>query len=405
MRVVLAAIGSRGDVAPFTSLAARFAAAGHEVDLVTHAGFDDLIPPGVRVTEVASDPDTLLAGPAATALRRGNVRALNQTREVFADFVHSAQSGARAALPGADVLIASTFAIAAVDEAMAAGVPVVRAHMWPEYSTLTGPMPLLPYGWLAPPPLRWLARRGLRWAEPYLGGVTGRWRRGRLHLKARHPVGLTTATLGTLFAYSPELVPETPPDGAVTGWWLDASEESPLSGGVEAALDEGDDWIYAGFGSMAQPDADALVATIGDACDRLGVRALVQLGDLRGRPHPRVLCIGEEPHVPLFRRVRAIIHHGGAGTTSSVIRAGTPSVPVPHFADQFYWGDRLHKLGVAARPLPRALLRAGSLSRSLERAWTPANRRRAGDLAGRVADEDGCGCAVAQVERWLDGRG
>ena len=36
MRVVIAAIGSRGDVVPFGHLAAQFVARGHNVVLVTH---------------------------------------------------------------------------------------------------------------------------------------------------------------------------------------------------------------------------------------------------------------------------------------------------------------------------------------------------------------------------------
>ncbi len=73
----------------------------------------------------------------------------------------------------ADVLIASTFAVAAVDAALRQHVPVVRAHMWPEYPGLGGPMPLLPYSWHAPRRVRRLARCLFRGVEPYLGGVDG----------------------------------------------------------------------------------------------------------------------------------------------------------------------------------------------------------------------------------------
>ena len=135
------------------------------------------------------------------------------------------------------------------------------------------------------------------------------------------------------------------------------------------ALDDGDDWIYVGFGSMEQDDPDELLSRVGEACERVGVRAVVQLGQVRGSPHPRLLCIGEEPHDELFGRTRAVVHHGGAGTTGAAVRSGVPSVVVPHFADQFYWGSRLHALGVAARPVPRAFASAGSLARLVEDGW------------------------------------
>ncbi len=179
MRVVVAAIGSRGDAVPFARLAARFADSGHDVTLVTHRAYRGLVHPSLRVVPVTSDPEALMAGPAARAVRRFNPTELNRTRDLFAEFLHSAQKPTREALPDADVLVASTFAIAAVDEALRQSVPVVRAHLWPEYSGPDGPMPLLPYGWLAPGPVRRLARRSLRRVERYLGGVDGGWRRPR----------------------------------------------------------------------------------------------------------------------------------------------------------------------------------------------------------------------------------
>ena len=48
----------------------------------------------------------------------------------------------------------------------------------------------------------------------------------------------------------------------------------------------------------------------------------------------------------------AVVHHGGAGTTAAALRAGIPSVVIPFFADQFYWGSRVTKLGVGPATLP-----------------------------------------------------
>lgn len=401
MRVVVASIGSRGDVLPFAALADRFASAGHDTCLVTHGRYGSVAGPSVRLVGVPSDPGALMAGPAARAVRRGSPRALNRSRDEFADFLHAAAAPAREALPGADVLIASTFAIGAVDEALRQSVPVVRAHMWPELPGLDGPMPLLPYGWLLPGPARRLARTGLRRAEPYLGGLDGWWERGRLRLVARHPVGLTTTTVGSLYAFSPRLATVPAGEGVVTGWWTAPGNQRLSPGLADALSDRGGGWIYAGFGSMDTGDASRMVELLGSACARAGVRAVVQLGGLRGSPHPRLFCVGDEPHDELFRRVRAVVHHGGAGTTGAAVRAGVPSVVVPHFADQFYWAQRLRALGVAARPLPRALLTGRLLGRLIGDALAPALARRSAALAGRVRDEDGCGRAVDQVEKWL----
>ncbi len=98
MKVVVTAIGSRGDAMPFAQLAARFAAAGHEVTLVTHQIFAHVTGDDVRVVPIPSDPRALMAGPAGRAARRWSLRELNRTRDLFAEFVHSAYEPTREAL-------------------------------------------------------------------------------------------------------------------------------------------------------------------------------------------------------------------------------------------------------------------------------------------------------------------
>lgn len=404
MRIVLAAAGSRGDVLPFAALARGLAERGHEVTLLTHNVLLPTLdlPAGVSGVGAPSDPGTLLAGPAAQALRRGSPRALNRTRHLFADFVHAFAAPARIAVTGADVVIASSFAVAAVDAALTAGVPVIRAHQWPEQPGLDGPMPLLPYAWRLPAPARRLARGALRVVEPYLGGLDGWWERGRLQLHARHPVGLTTTTLGTLHAVSPSVVPDRAPGICVTGWWV--GPDGGLSEAAAGLLMQPGPWVFVGFGSMQQSDPEQLLDQIARACAALGVRAVVQLGaagDPRRGPatDATAVPIGPEPHSALFPLMSAVVHHGGSGTTGAAVRAGTPSVVVPHFADQYYWGHRLAALGVAPPAIPRRRLTAAALTRRLEEALRPGMQRRAVDLGARVRAEDGVATAVRYIER------
>lgn len=404
MRIVLAAAGSRGDAVPFGALAARLQGQGHEVVLLTHTSLREAIPTGVPVRGVPSDPEELLAGPAATAVRRGDIRALNRTRGHFADFLASFAQPTAEALSGADVLVASTFAVAAVDEALNRGVPVVRGHLWPESPRLDGPMPLLPLSWALPAPVRRSARRSLRHLEGYLAGFDGWWERGRLQLHAHHPAGFTTGTHGTMHAVSPRLVPPGDVQGQVTGWWV--AEEPPLADPLAARLARpGDRWVYVGFGSMHQPRAERLYADVTWAAERLGVRAVVQLPGAEGLDEGRVLGIGEAPHEALFARVALAVHHGGSGTTASAVRSGVPSVVVPHFADQYYWAHRLREVGVAPRALPHALVTRERLVRAMEAGLDPARAQRAAELGVSVREEDGTGVAARYVVEAVQRRG
>lgn len=390
-------MGSRGDAEPFGALAARLVAEGHEAVLVTHASLTGVAPRGADVIPVSSDPGALLAGPAAEALKRANPVALNRARHEFADFLHAAARPAAEALSGADILVASTFAVAAVDEALQRRIPVVRAHMWPEYPSLDAPIPLLPYSWAVPHVARRTVRRFARVMEPFLAGVEGEWHRARLHLHARHAVGLTTNTAGTLHAYSPLLAPTDAPtaDVHVTGWWTQ-EEPGSLSEEVGRLLDSDGPWVYVGFGSMHQKHPDHLVELAENVALRLGARALVQTQGARPASG-RAVTIGHEPHSLLFPRMAAVVHHGGSGTTASALRAGVPSVVVPHFADQYFWGEQLHRVGAAPRPLPRMRLRERPLIDRVRLALELQDT--AAELGRVVMAEDGTGEAVRHLAR------
>jgi UDP:flavonoid glycosyltransferase YjiC (YdhE family) len=79
----------------------------------------------------------------------------------------------------------------------------------------------------------------------------------------------------------------------------------------------------------------------------------------------RCYFAGVIPHDWLFKQVAAVVHHGGAGTTAAVWRAGVPAVVVPHAFDQRIWADLTHRLGTGGPPVPIGELTAQALADSL----------------------------------------
>jgi vancomycin aglycone glucosyltransferase len=83
------------------------------------------------------------------------------------------------------------------------------------------------------------------------------------------------------------------------------------------------------------------------------------------------LSVGDVNFEKLFPRVAAIVHHGGAGTTTAAARAGRAQVIIPHFYDQFYWAHRVHQLGVGVSGPTRDDLTVDALVQALRACLRP----------------------------------
>jgi len=110
--------------------------------------------------------------------------------------------------------------------------------------------------------------------------------------------------------------------------------------------------------------------------------------------------IDSVPHSWLFPRVSAVIHHGGASTTAAGLKAGIPSVLIPFFGDQPFWGQRVAELGVGPKPIPRKRLTAERLANAIQEAVTNDDmRQRAAKLGKQIQTEDGIKSAVEIINQ------
>jgi vancomycin aglycone glucosyltransferase len=172
-------------------------------------------------------------------------------------------------------------------------------------------------------------------------------------------------------------------DAVQTGAWI-LPDERPLPAGLGAFLEAGTPPVYVSFGSMRAPADLARMAI--EAIRAQGRRALVGRGwaDLALiDDRDDCFAVGEVNQQALFGRVAAVVHHGGAGTTTTATRAGAPQVVVPQIGDQPYFAGRVADLGIGVAhdgPTPTT----ESLSAALETALTPGIRARAAAVAGAI---------------------
>jgi sterol 3beta-glucosyltransferase len=160
--------------------------------------------------------------------------------------------------------------------------------------------------------------------------------------------------------------------------------------------------VFMGFGSLMPTDGSHLIETVDlfeAAATRADCRAIIQSAIERPSTD-RVLFIQRTPHKLVFPRCAAIVHHAGAGTTHTTLRAGTPSVPVPHLSDQFLWSNELHRLGVAPKPLTRTKWSANALSdRIRQTAGNVVMKQAAMAIAARMRHDNGPETAADLIER------
>lgn len=202
-------------------------------------------------------------------------------------------------------------------------------------------------------------------------------------------------------ASEPAIAPlprDTPGDRNVFqpgAFFLESAE--PLEGRVASFLEAGGPVVYVGFGSMFDADPAATRRWVGEAARRAGVR-VVLLGQ-ESLEDDVVLTVQGTNHQVLLPRCAAAVHHGGAGTTAAVARAGVPQVVAPHEADQFYWADRLERRGVAGPRVDARKRRVEALAAALDVAVRDEGlRERARALKAEVRG-DGVARMVAELER------
>lgn len=165
--------------------------------------------------------------------------------------------------------------------------------------------------------------------------------------------------------------------------------------------------MYIGFGSIVVQDPEAMTKLIFDAVKKTGKRALVSKGwggfggDELNIPD-NIHMLGNVPHDYLFKHVSAVVHHGGAGTTAAGILAGRPTVVVPFFGDQPFWGAMTSRAGAGPDPVPFKTITSDLLAAAILKALTPEALERAKLLGESIAKEDGAGLGAKSFHRMLD---
>jgi vancomycin aglycone glucosyltransferase len=390
MRVLLSAIGSRGDVQPILALAIELQALGNQARLCVAPNFKQWIESyGVECSPIGPDLRQL----AGSNLRnRPVLPPSEEQRQRLADESVRTQFQVIAeAARGCDLVVgAGALQIALRSVAEAQKIPYVFAA----YCPAVLPSPKYPppktgghfsYSLPEAENLRLWTKNEEEFNQRF--GGTLNEERAKIGLGRVPSVRAYMFTDRPWLAADQAIAPAFPPPGmeaVQTGAWM-LSDQTELPEDLEVFLANGAPPVYLGFGSMqAYEETGRLLI---EAARALGLRSILSHGWANLTPSDTgddCLPIGDVNHEKLFPRVAAIVHHGGAGTTSTAARAGRAQVIIPHNYDQFYWAHRVQQLGVGASGPTRDELTVDALVLALRECLRPEVITHAQALAGRM---------------------
>lgn len=424
MNILIATIGTRGDVQPYLALGQALVEQGHSVTVCTHECYESLIlQHGLRYAYLNDDVINFLhsdEGKAAVEIMDKPWRAIGTMLKLLPKVASLQRRGIKQLWESAeanspDFILFHPKAVGIIDMAERLQVPCAMGFFMPLYSA-TGNfrafvMPGLGVGSWYNRLTYWFLEQATWWGtKRYIND----WRIQN-GMPARRGRPLLTQANGqpipALYAYSPSVVPrpsDWPTASIVSGYWFlktDTGWEPPPK--LQTFLSADEPPVYIGFGSMVRLDPQRLGRIVLGAIRNAGVRAVVATGwgalDFSGERLPdTVLEIDSVPHDWLFSRMAAVVHHGGCGTTAEGLRAGRPTVICPFFGDQPFWGKQIHEMGVGPAPIPPRKLTAANLSDAIQQATSDPSIREKADILGQtIQKEDGIHEAITFLNQWM----
>jgi UDP:flavonoid glycosyltransferase YjiC (YdhE family) len=357
MKFALGIHGSRGDVEPFAAVGLELQRRGHDVRMA--------VPPNMLGFVESAGLNAVPYGPSSEAVNEEEfvqnfwnistpAKIVRAGRHYLGEVWSEMGSTLTALADGADLLLTGMVQQGlATNAAEYHQIPLAGLHCFPvrvNSQVLPGlPSPLIRSGISA-----------LWWAHWQMTKKTEDEQRRKLLLPSA--IGSSTRRIMEQASLEIQAYDELFFPGLAAEWarW---QYQRPFVGALTMNLTSGDDeeissWcaagtppIYFGFGSMPVRSFSTIIDMISAVCAELGERALIYTGandiDNIERGH-HVKIAGAMNHAAIFPACRAVVHHGGAGTTAAGLRAGAPTLILWVTADQPIWAAQVKRLKVGS---------------------------------------------------------
>ncbi|XP_031744210.1 sterol 3-beta-glucosyltransferase UGT80A2 isoform X4 [Cucumis sativus] len=400
MQIVILIVGTRGDVQPFIPIGKRLQDYGHRVRLATHPNFKEFVLlAGLEFYPLGGDPKELAASCKDPDMDTG--------------------------IPfEADAIIANRTAYGHTHVAEGLKLPLHIFFTMPWTPTSEFPHPLSRVKQQAGYRLSYQIVDSLIWLG--LRDIINDFRKKKLQIR---PVTYLSGSqfsesdVPHVYLWSPYIVPKPKVVCSIFEneqekekrrfelpryCFLDLSSNYEPPESLVKWLEAGDKPVYIGFGSLPVQDPEKMTQIIIQALETTKQRGIINEGwgglGKSAEPKDFLYLLDNCPHDWLFPKCKAVVHHGGAGTTAAGLKAACPTTIVPFFGDQPFWGERVHDRGVGPPPIPVDEFSLQRLVNAINYMLDPKVKERAVLLAKVLENEDGVEGAVRAFFRQLSRR-
>jgi sterol 3beta-glucosyltransferase len=406
MKIAILTIGTRGDVQPYAVLGQALKAKGHDVTLATGKNFEALVTSyGINFIPVEADFQAILETEEGKKMMKGNPFAVKRNLNTWL-------------YPMISSSLKAYYTLARESDKVIYHVKTMAdsfADQFPDKMIRASVLPIIePTNEFANP-----AFSGL-WIPKFLYKLTYSLANKSINLLSK-PIGafrtafdlprqFTVPAVKNIYGVSSHFLP-TPKDypsaSRFTGFWFGTAQEE-LSSDLTHFLETGQPPLLITFGSMPFKSKFNLTSTFNVLVTQLNTRLIVVKGwgltDTSAlEHHPNIKVITGAPYEKLFPKVKAIVHHGGIGTTAECLRAGKPFFicPILHpIGDQMFWGKVGHQKGIAVKPIPLAKMTQHDFIKSIDSLLKDNNLyENALKLKTLIDKENGLEGAIDMIEK------
>jgi UDP:flavonoid glycosyltransferase YjiC (YdhE family) len=401
MKIALTTIGSRGDIQPYIALGIELLKQGHSVVIITHPWAKQIVSLyGLTHISVGDDIDINYSAKQFVENSSNNLKGFKFALNFIFNNLRNCHKDLLSSLKDFDLIIGH--GIVGEAEADILDKPFISVSI--------APMGLPKEYWKSKNIIKELSVflsdkiMGAIFGKPYLRfrkdiGAPPLRNKVKYPYLALIPMPLflqkpnpnwknTTEIIGFLFAETPNNY--SPPEDLLN------------------FMANGEKSILITFGSMfhSHEQTKQLYKTICEALVKSESRAILIMADLNEEiiTIPKNVFIAKQiPYSWLLGQVEIVVHHFGFGTTAEVLKAGLPSIPIPHIFDQKIRASAIHKLGYATRSLNINHINSNTLSNAIVQVKNDQKmKRKCKDAGIMILNEKGTDNAVRLINKYID---